>query len=85
MKNINGYCPHCNADLDGDLVINYPLSQGKTMEEAIEYASCYVGWGEHGKENRWYRAIGQYDMIKDRTTHYICPDCNGKVSRNEKS
>ena len=39
MSNINGNCPHCNADLDGDLVIDYPLSQGKTMskDEALKY------------------------------------------------
>jgi hypothetical protein len=47
MTNINGHCPHCNANLDGDLIINYPLSQGKTMEEALNYASFYAGWNEH--------------------------------------
>ena len=75
MSNIKGYCPHCNADLDGDLVIDYPLSQGKTMEEALAYAAMYAGWNEHGKDNRWSRAIGLYDIRKDRTTMYKCPDC----------
>lgn len=79
--NINGYCPHCNADLDGDLVIDYPLNQGKTMEEAIEYASNYAGWQQHGENNRWGRQIGIYDMGKDRTTGYKCPDCNGEWKR----
>jgi hypothetical protein len=73
--NINGYCPHCNANMDGDLVIDYPLSQGKTMEEAIEYASSYTGWGKHGILNRWGRQIDIYDMRKDRTVAYKCPDC----------
>jgi len=81
QPSINGYCPHCNANLDGDLVIDYPLSQGKTMEEAIEYASFYAGWEKHGKLNRWGRQIGVYDMRKDRTVAYKCPDCNGEWGR----
>lgn len=76
MSNIHGYCPHCNVDLDGDLVIDYPLSQGKTREEALEYASSYCGWDEHGEKNRFSRAIGLYDINKDRTTAYRCPNCN---------
>jgi hypothetical protein len=75
MSNIHGYCPHCNADLDGDLVINYPLSQGKTMDEAIAYAAMYAGWDKHKEANRWGRAIGLYDVNQDRTTAYRCPDC----------
>lgn len=75
--NIHGYCPHCNANLDGDLVIDYPLSQGETMSEAIEYAWGYEGWSEHGEANRWNRAIALYDRDKDRTISYRCPDCNG--------
>ena len=74
--NINGYCPHCNADLDGDLVINYPLSQGKSMEEALRYAAFYAGWNEHKELNRWGRQIAIYDQGRDRTTSYRCPDCN---------
>ena len=73
--NINGYCPHCNADLDGELVIDYPLKQGKTKAEAIEYASSYQGWKEHGELNRWNRKIGICDIGKDRTTSSKCPDC----------
>lgn len=78
--NIHGYCPHCNANLDGELVIDYPLSQGKTMEEALEYAAYYAGWEEHGAKNRWGRQIGIYDMNSDRTIEYKCPDCNGTWS-----
>ena len=40
-NSIHGTCPHCKADLDGDLVINYPLSQGKSREEALAYAALY--------------------------------------------
>ena len=74
--NINGHCPHCNVSLDGDLVIDYPLSQGKSMEEALEYAKFYAGWSEHGEDNRWGRAIALYCMDRDRTIGYRCPDCN---------
>jgi hypothetical protein len=75
MSNINGYCPHCNANLDGDLVINYPLSQGYTPDLVLKYVASYEGWNEHREANRWNRAIALYDMRKDRTTAYRCPDC----------
>jgi hypothetical protein len=75
VSNIKGYCPHCNANLDGDLVIDYPLSQGKSREEALEYAKVYAGWDEHGEDNRWGRAISLYCKDRDRTIEYRCPDC----------
>ena len=75
--NINGFCPYCNANLDGDLIINYPLSQGKSKEEALAYASSYEGWNEHGEDNRWGRIINLFCMEKDRTISYRCPDCSG--------
>jgi len=81
MSNINGFCPHCKASLDGDLVIDYPLSQGKSRKEALEYAKSYVGWEEFGEDNRWGRQIAQYDRDKDRTVGYVCPDCNGHWER----
>lgn len=81
MNNIHGFCPHCNANLDGDLVINYPLSQGKTMDEAFEYAKHCAGWEQHKILNRWGRAIALYDFIKHRTTAYRCPDCEGTWER----
>ena len=74
--NIHGYCPHCNANLDGDLVIDYPLSQGESIKEALEYVKSYSGWDEHGEANRWGRAIGLYCRDRDRTIGYRCPDCN---------
>ena len=81
MSNIHGTCPHCNASLDGDLVIDYPLSQGKSMDEALAYAKFYAGWDEHGEANRWGRAIGLYSLEKDRTIGWRCPDCNGTWER----
>jgi len=79
--NIHGYCPHCKADLDGDLVINYPLSQGEDMAEAVRFASAYAGFKEYGLANRWGRAIGVYDMGRDRTVEWECPDCKGRWPR----
>lgn len=81
MSNINGTCPYCNANLDGDLVIDYPLSQGKSMDEALAYAAMYAGWNEHGEANRWGRAISLYSVEKDRTIGWRCPDCNGTWER----
>lgn len=81
MSSIHGFCPHCNASLDGDLVIDYPLSQGRSREEALAYATMYAGWNEHGEANRWGRAIALYDIGKDRTTAYRCPDCQGTWER----
>jgi len=75
-NNIHGHCPHCNANLDCDLIINYPLSQGGSMEEALRYAASYSGWNEHGEKNRWSRAIAVYDINKDRIVEYRCPDCS---------
>jgi hypothetical protein len=79
--NINGTCPHCNVSLDGDLIIDYPLSQGESMDEAIDYAKLYAGWDEHGEANRWGRAIGLYSLEKDCTIGYRCPDCQGTWER----
>ena len=75
-NSIHGTCPHCNANLDGDLVIDYPLSQGKSKEEALAYTASYTGWEEHGEDNRWGRAVALYCMDRDRTIGYRCPDCN---------
>jgi hypothetical protein len=75
MNNINGYCPHCKADLDGKLILDTFLDDVVPMETALEYASHYSGWEQHGKLNRYSRAIGIYDFDKDRTIAYQCPDC----------
>lgn len=75
-KNINGYCPHCNFNLDGDLIVDTFISQGKTREKVIEDASYYEGWKVYGEENRWGRAIGLSDLKLDRVTRWECPDCH---------
>ena len=72
---VHGYCIYCGASFDGDLVINYPLSMGETMEDALEYASSYTGWDEYGINNRWDRKVSVYDYYSDMTVAYRCPDC----------
>jgi hypothetical protein len=79
--NISGYCPYCKVSFDGDLVINYPRSQGKSYEEILEYARCYAGFTEHGLDNRWSRKISIYCTDRDRTISYRCPDCNKEWGR----
>ena len=68
-------CPHCNANLDGELIIDTFLEQGKDYDTALRYATMYSGWEQYGLENRWSNRIGIYCMDKDRTTHYKCPYC----------
>ncbi len=79
MKKIDDYCPHCNANLNGELIVEHFMSTGKTREEAIKSASMYSGWTEFGEQNRWSRRIGISDIARDRVTHHICPDCEGKL------
>jgi hypothetical protein len=65
--NIHGNCSKCNTSFDGDLVTDYPRSQGKTEEECLEYAKSYSGWEQHGVNNRWDKRIAVYDIDRDFT------------------
>lgn len=80
-ENQSGYCPHCNANLDGDLVIETFMEQGKTRKEALESAAYYSGWNEHGELNRWGRKIGISSMEHDRVMEWQCPDCHKRWKR----
>lgn len=74
--NIHGHCPHCNANLDGDLIMNTAIEFfGYDKDEALAYASSYSGWDEYGPANRWSRKIGIYDRDRDGVRYYMCPDC----------
>jgi len=74
-KNINGYCPSCNANFDGDLVIDTFIKQGKSAEDAISWAKDYAGWTKHGILNRWSRRISLSSIREDRIIGHRCPDC----------
>lgn len=80
-ENINGYCPHCNANLDGELIIETFMQQGRSREEAEKSASNYAGWDEHGQNNRWGRRIGISSLKHDRVMEWLCPDCDKRWKR----
>lgn len=76
---MNKSCPHCGTNLLGEKIIDVFLAQGKSHDQALEWASHYQGFEEYGIENRFGREIGIYDIEKDRTVYYICPDCKEKL------
>ena len=78
-SNIHGYCPHCNTNFDGELIIEFFITKGYTEEEADAIAAQYEGYNQHGQSNRWDRRIGLYDMEKDRTVANRCPDCGREI------
>lgn len=65
-------CPKCKADLAGDLIYDTFLAKHGDKQKALEAAEMY---GATETEGRWGREIALYDMVRDRTTAYKCPDC----------
>lgn len=72
-------CPACDTNL-----IDSEIPQ--------ENRYCYLGFvknsqGEyepapdHGRPMYYYRTIGIYDVYKDRTVAYKCPDCGHQSER----
>lgn len=91
----HGRCPKCDADLNGDSIWQtgfrlalttggdtWPSVPAERLSEAEaradRYASHYGATREHG---RWGRQIGIYDMDKDRTVRWRCPDCEHEWPR----
>jgi hypothetical protein len=72
MKNEHGYCPNCNADLDGDSIWEHFFKETGDEREATKIADMYGATREKGK---FGRQIGLYDRDKDRTVAWKCPDC----------
>lgn len=73
---MNNSCPHCKVNLDGELIIESFIAQGKDYNEALRSAKYYAGWEKYGVTNRWNRRISIYCRDKDKTIMYKCPDCN---------
>jgi hypothetical protein len=73
MTNEHGYCPNCNADLDGGLIWEFFYKDTGVAALADERAEMYGATRTTGK---WGRATGMYDMEQDRTVGWTCPDCN---------
>lgn len=65
-------CPHCGKDLTGKLIWETFIEKGYTEKEADETAAMF---GATRDEGYFGLKLGIYDLHKDRTTHYICPDC----------
>lgn len=91
----HGNCPHCGACLDGESIWETGLRmarEGRHYEQcdvpakdkdeayalADKYAACY---GADRTKGRWGRAIGIYDIDRDRTVKWKCPDCEGEWDR----
>lgn len=71
-------CPHCGANLQGDLVYQTFLDKYKDPVKAKEVAAMY---GATETEGRWGKAIGIYDNDLDRTVAYRCPECEKEWPR----
>jgi len=72
MTNEHGYCPNCNADLDGGSIWETFFQLTGSEEEADRKAEMY---GANREKGRWGRTIALYDRDKDRTVAWKCPDC----------
>ena len=72
MTNEHGYCPNCNADLDGDSIWEHFFKQTGSETDADRIADHYAATREKGK---FGRVIALYDRDKDRTVGWKCPDC----------
>jgi hypothetical protein len=72
-------CPNCNAQFEKDDIYEVFLKKYGDEKKALEVAALY-GWT---KENpcKFSRVIGVYCYVKDRTTHWKCPDCDFLMPR----
>ena len=69
----HGHCPACKADMDGGSIWQTMLEKSNgNEEEADRKAEMY---GATRTSGRWGRKIGLYDMSRDATMAYQCPDC----------
>lgn len=65
-------CPSCKSDLTGDLIYDTFFEKYGDEQKALETAAMY---GATKTEGCWGREIAIYDIGKDRTVAYSCPDC----------
>lgn len=71
-------CPKCKVSLVGGLVYDTFFKQLGNEEEALKAAEMY---GATKTTGHWGREIGIYDMKKDRTVGWKCPECNHEWKR----
>lgn len=79
---VNGYCPNCKTDLDGELVIESFREMYENEKQALEACTYYAGYTIHLLNNRWSRAIS----VSNWGNHqfYVCPDCNTEFGKSLK-
>jgi len=86
----HGRCPHCDADLNGGSIWQTFYDQAMkglkgrvpTEEEAATLADESAEmYGATRTSGQWGRKIGIYDMEKDCTVEWQCPDCDGRWPR----
>jgi len=78
-KNQHGYCPNCGMDFDDGLIWDTGLEMYGNEEEADDYAKAY---GATRTTGRWGKCVGIYDMRKDMTTSWMCPECKHEWPRS---
>ena len=78
MQNQHGYCPNCGMDFDGGLIWDTGLEMYEDEELADDYAKAY---GATRTTGRWSKCVGIYDMRKDMTTSWMCPECKHEWPR----
>lgn len=74
MKNENGFCPNCNADFDGENILQALLRQGKSPQDSLYIAQNFYGYKD--ERTKFSRKILVYSLEKDQGHESRCPDCN---------
>lgn len=66
-------CPNCGTDLEGEVVYDYFLKRTGNEEEAARHAVMFGATKENKK--CFSNVIGIYSLESDRTTAFMCPEC----------
>lgn len=73
MTSKDNTCPNCNVSLDAELIWNHFYELMGDEKEADRVAAMYGATRDNGR--RFRREIGIYDMGRDMTVAFRCPDC----------
>jgi hypothetical protein len=74
MENENGFCPNCNADFDGENILQVLLRQGNSPQYSLYVAQNFYRYTN--TRTKFSRKISLYSFEKDKEIGYSCPDCN---------
>lgn len=78
MKDNHGHCPNCNLDLNGGSIWATFNEKYADEAKADEIAAMYGATRDTGS---WGKAISIYDMERDITVAWKCPECNHQWER----